>query len=336
MIFSANSRPLLGRYVEPCDQKRACILYLAFYARTGYHRNTSIFKGGLFAMTHKKGQPFWMRMALVVVASFVMAFTIKSFARPGGIFSGGFNGISLLIIACCEKFLAISPPFALVNYTLNLIPLYISFRYLGKNLTVLSVACVALIGFLTDALPAVSITQDPLLVAVFGGIFNGLAVSLCLLANASGGGTDIIGLFMAEIKGRDCWNAIFLINVGVLTLAGILFGWDKALYSIIYQFVSTQVIHALHKRYQRHTLWIITDRPEEIYQMIAAVTNHDATLFKGVGCYKRQERPMLYSVVSSDELKLVCSRIHAIDPTAFVNIQRTEMLNGRFYQKPND
>ena len=111
---------------------------------------------------------------------------------------------------------------------------------------------------------------------------------------------------MGEIKGRDCWNAIFLMNVVVLGIAGMLFGWDKALYSIIFQFVSTQVIHTLHKRYQRHTLWIITEHPEEIYQMIAEVTNHDATLFKGVGCYKRQERQMLYSIVSSDELKLVC------------------------------
>lgn len=287
-------------------------------------------------MARRKQQPFWQRVALIVLAAFVMAFTIKSFARPGGIFSGGFNGISLLIIACFEKFAGISPPFALINYTLNLIPLYISFRYLGKKLTILSVLSVVLTGFLTDALPAFPITQDPLLVAVFGGIFNGLAVSLCLLANASGGGTDIIGLFMGEIKGRDCWNAIFLMNVVVLGIAGMLFGWDKALYSIIFQFVSTQVIHTLHKRYQRHTLWIITEHPEEIYQMIAEVTNHDATLFKGVGCYKRQERQMLYSIVSSDELKLVCSRISAIDPKAFVNIQRTEMLNGRFYQKPTD
>lgn len=276
------------------------------------------------------------RLLLIVLASVLMAFTIKCFARPGGIFSGGFNGISLLIIACCEKFFQISPPFSLVNYTLNLIPLYIAFRYLGKRLAWLSILCVGLIGMLTDIIPSVPITTDPLLVTVFGGILNGVAVCLCLFANATGGGSDIIGLFMAEIKGRDCWNAIFMMNVVVLCTAGVLFGWEKALYSIIFQFVSTQVIHALHKRYQRHTLWIISDHAEEIYQMIAQVTNHDATLFKGVGCYKRQERQMLYSIVSSDELKLVCSRIRQIDPKAFVNIQRTEMLNGRFYQRPTD
>lgn len=288
-------------------------------------------------MAKKKGaMTMPQRVVLVVLASFVMAFTIKSFARPGGIFSGGFNGISLLIIACCEKFLHISPPFSLVNYTLNLIPLYIAFRYLGRKLTVLSILCVVLIGSLTDLLPVVQITTDPLLVAIFGGILNGFAVCLCLFANATGGGTDVIGLFMSEVYGRDCWNAIFMMNVCVLCTAGVLFGWDKALYSIIYQYVSTQVIHALHTRYQRKTLWIITEHAEEVYQMIAQVTNHDATLFQGVGCYKRQPRQMLYSVVSSDDLKLVCNRIREIDPKAFVNIQRTEMLNGRFYQRPND
>ena len=125
-------------------------------------------------MAKRKEQTFAQRMVLTIAASFIMAFTIKSFARPGGIFSGGFNGISLLIIACCEKFLSFSPPFALVNYSLNLIPMYISFRYLGKKLTTLSIVCVVLVGFLTDILPAVPITYDPLLVAVFGGIFNGL------------------------------------------------------------------------------------------------------------------------------------------------------------------
>ena len=110
-------------------------------------------------MARRKQQPFWQRVALIVLAAFVMAFTIKSFARPGGIFSGGFNGISLLIIACLEKFAGISPPFALVNYTLNLIPLYISFRYLGKKLTILSVLSVVLTGFLTDALPAFRVRE---------------------------------------------------------------------------------------------------------------------------------------------------------------------------------
>lgn len=276
------------------------------------------------------------RLAYVIAASVIMSFTIKSFARAGGTFPGGFNGLTLLLQRCLEQFFSIKVPFSLINYTLNIIPIYIGFRYMGRKMTVLTLITVATVGVLTDVMPALPVTDDPLLLAVFGGILSGLAICMCLFGDATGGGTDMIGLFLAEVRNIDSWDYIFLANVGVLLLAGALFGWDKALYSIIYQFVSTQVLHALHKRYQQHTLWIITEHPEEVYQEIKNCTNHDGTLFTGIGCYQQRERPMIYSVVSSDEVRLVLRRIRTVDPKAFVNVMRTEQVNGRFYKRPND
>lgn len=276
------------------------------------------------------------RLAYVIAASVVMAFTIKSFARAGGMFPGGFNGISLLIQSCLSRFGGVEVPFSVINYTLNILPIYIGFRYIGKKLTIFSLITIVLIGVLTDVVPALPLTDDLLLIAVFGGLLNGLAVCLCLFGDATGGGSDMIGLFLAETRGIDSWNYIFAANVCVLAVAGVCFGWDKALYSIIYQFVSTQVLHALHKRYQQQTLWIITERPDEVYEEIKRCTNHDATVFSGVGCYMRRERPMIYSVVASDEVKLVLSRVRKVDPKAFVNVIRTEQVNGRFYKRPND
>ena len=72
----------------------------------------------------------------------------------------------------------------------------------------------------------------------------------------------------------------------MLAIAGAMFGWSIALYSIIYQFCSTQVIQWLYKRYKKETLFIISDKSDEIYQIIKETTHHDATLFKGVGCYE--------------------------------------------------
>lgn len=74
----------------------------------------------------------------------------------------------------------------------------------------------------------------------------------------------------------------------ILLIAGGLFGWSIALYSIIYQFCSTQVIQFMYKRYQKMTLFIISDKSEEIYHAIKNTTNHDATLFKGIGCYEEK------------------------------------------------
>jgi len=218
---------------------------------------------------------------------------------------------------------------------LNLIPIYIGVRYLGKRFTFFSVYVIVVSSILTDLLPNVAITSDILLISVFGGIINGAAVGLCLLAGASAGGTDFISIYFSEKKGIDTWNYIFMANICILVAAGLIFGFDKALYSIIFQYATTQIIQMLHKRYQKHTLLIITEQPNVIYGRIKAITNHDATLFKGIGCYQGAERNMLYSVVSSDEVDKVMAAIKETDPGAFINSIKTEEIGGWFYSKPN-
>lgn len=151
---------------------------------------------------------------------------------------------------------------------------------------------------------------------------------------ASGGGTDFISIYFSEKKGIDAWNYIFASNVVILVTAGILFGFDKALYSIIYQFTSTQVIQMIFKRYQKDTLLIITSVPEAVYGKIREITKHDATLIEGIGCYEGAQRHILYSVIGREQVDVVISAIKKIDPKAFINVINTDQVNGRFYKKP--
>ena len=220
--------------------------------------------------------------------------------------------------------------------SLNAIPVFISFKFIGKKFTGYSCLMIVLSGILTDVLPGYPVTHDTLIVCVFGGIINAFAISLCLFANATSGGTDFIAIFFSEKYGIDTWNYIFAANVIVLLIAGSLFDWNEALYSIIFQFTSTQVLHFLYKRYQKQTLFIITENPGKVYEEIRDITNHDATLFKGIGCYRNQECNMLYSVVGSDEIRKVVTKIKEVDEKAFINIMKTEQITGRFYKRPND
>ena len=75
----------------------------------------------------------------------------------------------------------------------------------------------------------------------------------------------------------DAWNYVLLGNAAMLAVAGFLFGWDKALYSIVFQFASTQIVHMLNPRYKRTTLFIISDKSEDIYEHIKDSTHHGAT-----------------------------------------------------------
>lgn len=276
------------------------------------------------------------RILMIIAASLIMALNLKSFVRSGGLIPGGFTGLTVLLQEIGLLFWNIEIPFSVVNVLLNAVPAYISFKFIGKKFTALSGLMILLTSVFTDMLPAYPATTDILLVAVFGGLFNAVAISICLFARATSGGTDFIAIFLSEKLGIDSWNYIFAGNVVIIVIAGMLFGWDKALYSIIFQFTSTQVLQALYKRYQKQTLLIVTSHPDEIYEAIKSITNHDATLIKGIGCYEKKERNIIYSVVGRDEVRKVLNAVKKTDPHAFVNMIRTESLSGRFYQRPND
>ena len=276
------------------------------------------------------------RVMLVLLGALVMALNIKIFVRAGDMFPGGFTGLTLLIQRTAARYFQIALPYTLINLLLNAFPAAISFKYIGKRFTLYSGLMIVATSVLTDLLPSLEVTSDPLLISVFGGIINGCAISLCLSANATSGGTDFIAIYFSEKKGVDTWNYVLAGNVAMLVVAGLLFGWEKSLYSIIFQFVSTQVLHALYKRYQKQTLLIITDHPDEVYRIIRDNTHHDATHFMGIGCYEGKEKHMLYSVISAEETSRTIEGIREVDPKAFINCIGTEHITGRFYSSPHD
>ncbi|MDO5134974.1 MAG: YitT family protein [Eubacteriales bacterium] len=273
------------------------------------------------------------RYGCAIAAAVIFAVNIKTFVRAGGLYPGGFSGLTLLIQGIFEEFWEITLPFTVINLPLNIIPIIIGLRFIGKRFTLSSCCVIVLSGLLTDIIPAQPITYDPLLISIFGGLINGLIVSLCLIGNTCSGGMDFFAIYFSEKNGRDIWDYILCVNACILLVAGMLFGWNKALYSIIFQFTSTEVVQLLHQRYKKHTLFIITRYPKEVYQEISHLTNHSATQIQGTGCYTGEETSMLYSVVSREEAKLLVKKVHEIDPAAFVNIIKTDYINGRFYHK---
>lgn len=276
------------------------------------------------------------RILVICVAAVIMATNIKTFVRTGGLYPGGATGLSILIQEVGRIFFHKELPYTVVNLLVNAVPVYIGFRYIGKKFTMYSCLMIVLTSILTDIIPGYVITYDTLLISIFGGIINGTVISLCLMMNATTGGTDFISIFLSEKKGMDSWNVILGINVVILSAAGILFGWDKALYSIIFQYSSTQVLHMLYKRYQKETLFIVTNNPKDVCDAINELSGHGATIMSGEGYYEGRERSVVYSVVSKEESGKVIKGIRQVDPNAFINAVKTEELMGRFKYKQTE
>ena len=276
------------------------------------------------------------RLFGVIAGGLLMALNLKTFVSAGGLLPGGANGLTVLTQRIALSYFNVSIPFSLLNITINLIPIYIGFRFVGKKFTFYSLIMLLVTGFFTDYLHLAPITSDKLLIAIFGGIMNAMAITLCLWVDATSGGTDFIAIYLSEKKGVDTWNLIFYFNAVILLINGYLFGWDKALYSIIFQFVSTQTLSALYRNYQKLTFFIITDYPHEVAAGIHEVSHHGASIIKAEGAYGHQEKSMVYSVISSMDARKVKIKIKEIDPKAFINTVHSKDIMGRFYMKPKD
>ena len=278
----------------------------------------------------------YLRPFMVVIAAIIMSLNIKIMVRNGGLYPGGATGLTILTQAILQKFFNIEISYTFVNVFWNALPVYIGFKYIGKNFTLFSLFMILLNSVLVDMIPKYTLTSDILLISVFGGMLNGLAISLCLMVDTTTGGTDFISIFLSSRYNVDGFNLVLGLNAVILITAGVLFGWDKALYSIIFQYVSTQTIHLLYRNYAQVTLFIISNKVDEISEMIHAIAQHGATIIRGEGSYKNDERKMIYSVINESSEKAIVSNILAIDPKAFVNCVRTKEIRGHFNQMPKD
>ncbi|MEE1259061.1 MAG: YitT family protein [Paludibacteraceae bacterium] len=276
------------------------------------------------------------RILVIIIAALLMAVNIKTFVQAGNLLPGGATGLTLLIQRAVKLFFDLDIPYSPINILLNAIPAFIGFKFIGKKFTIYSCLMIFLVGLFADLIPAYTITDDVLLVSIFGGLINGAAISICLSVEATSGGTDFIAIYMSEKKHMDSWNFVLGINAVILSVAGLLFGWDKALYSIIFQYASTQTIHLLFQHYQKETLLVVTKHPELVSEIIHAKSHHGATIIKAEGSYEHKETFIVYSVIGKDQYISIVSIIKQEDPDAFINTIDTESLTGRFFHKKTE
>lgn len=277
-----------------------------------------------------------LRVAKVLLSAFMLAFSVNVFLEPAGMLSAGFGGVSLLIQRVVRAFLGVEVPFSALNLALNAIPAIAAFFIVGRKFFVFSLISIVAFSFFVDWLPSFAFVDDIFLNTVLAAVVGGVASAIALNANASGGGTDFIAMIFSTKFNIAVWNYVFLFNVLILTISGVLFGAKPALYSILYQFGSTQILNRLHNRYQRKTVFLITSAVEPITTDLRNLTHHGVTVFEGIGSYSMQTRYLLYMVVSKTDIALIkryLKETHQEDKV-FMNIGESESLEGRFYMEP--
>lgn len=270
----------------------------------------------------------------IVIASLFSATAIKLFVQAGTLVPSGVAGLTSLLIMEIEKFLNYNLSFSLLYLIINLGIISFVFKHLGVKFLTLSLLHVLLTSLFVELLPASFLTNDMILIAIFGGIINGIGVSIALRMNGSAGGTDFIAIYYSMVKNKPMWNKIMFFNVAMLLYFGWQYNWNLAFYSIIYQVLSTLIIDTYHDRYKLSSIRIITTEPNEVGDEILKNVRHGMTKLDGMGMYKKREKSMLYMVVNAFEVDLIVDAVKIIDPYAFIEIASVQRIEGNYRQKP--
>lgn len=273
-------------------------------------------------------------LTAVTVSALIYACGFNVFVRSGNLFPGGFAGLSRLISMVLNDWCHISISFSIIYFLLNFLVTVPVLRRTGRKFILYSVLWYSLSSLFTGIIKLPMITRDPLLIAVFGGLINGFAVGLALRCNASSGGTDFLAIDLSMRLNRPTWNYIFAFNAMVLFLAGLLYGWERALYSIIFQYVSKEVVNMMHERYKITRLQVVTDHADEICSEVFSICRHGITKVRCIGAYSNREHDLLMLSINNNQLKEVEACILRIDPHAFMSLTHVERIIGNYYQKP--
>ena len=270
----------------------------------------------------------------ILIGSLIVAVNMNTFVEQGKLVPGGFSGLAKLIQRVGLTFFDMKISFTFLNVLFNAVPAMFAFKLVGKRFTILSCVSLLVVSVLVDSLPVIPITGDILLISVFGGIINGLGMSLILNNRASGGGTDFIAMSLSAKYKISTFNYMLIFSAVIILISGAIFGMDKALYSIIFQFCNTQVINTFYKKYKKKTLLIVTDNPAEVSADLLELTNHSSTILKGFGFYSANKKYLIYTVLSDGDVKKMKKRIREKYPNTFVNVINSSDVVGNFYIQP--
>lgn len=273
-------------------------------------------------------------LCAVILSGFMQATIIEVFMRPLNLLSSGFTGVAILVEKITSTYLGFTFSTSLGMLVLNIPIAFFCCKSISKRFTFFSLLQVIVASFFLKVIHFEALFDDRLLNIIFGGFLYGMQAVIALKANASTGGTDFIALYISNKKNKSIFSYVFIFNACLLIIFGMMFGWENAGYSILFQFISTKTIDTFYNRYARMTLQITTSKPDAVIQCLIKNYRHGLSRVDGIGGYSGRNISLIHVVVSSYEVGEMVALMRTVDPHVIVNVMKTENFYGGFYLKP--
>ncbi|MEC1524018.1 YitT family protein [Neobacillus niacini] len=267
---------------------------------------------------------------IVTVGAFLNALAINLFLIPANVYSSGFTGAAQLLSKVLSEQTPLNISMGFLLLLLNIPVAILGWFKVGKSFTVYSFLSVVLSSLFLELIPITQVSKDILLNSVFGGVILAVGVGLTLKWGASTGGVDIIAMVLSRMKDKPIGSYMFIMNAVIIITAGFLYGWEKALYTIVSLYASTRVVDAIHTRHAKLTAMIVTKKADELKKAIHSKLVRGITMIPAKGAFSNEARDMLMIVITRYELYDLERIISEVDPNAFTNIVQTTGIYGFF------
>jgi len=276
---------------------------------------------------------FLVEIFLIMMGVLSAGFGLRGFLLPNKFIDGGAVGISLLISALTH----LSLPLLLI--IVNTPFIILGYKIIGRLFAIKTAVAIAALAVVVAVIPYPQITQDKLLIAIFGGFFLGLGIGLAVRGGGVIDGTEVLAISLTKRLGLTVGDIILVINIIIFSVAAYVLSVETALYSILTYLSASRTVDFVIEGIEEYTgVTIISVKSEMIREMIIEVMGRGVTTFKGEkGFGKRGHREgeikIIYTVITRLEVSKLNVEIEKIDPHAFVVMSSIKDTKGGMIKK---
>ena len=266
---------------------------------------------------------------MITVGAVVAAFALEEFLVPFTILDGGVVGISMIISQLWGV------PLGVLTIALNIPFMIVGFKRLGMRFLVKAIyAMVVFSSFLGVFEHMKEVTNQEILVVVFGGVLLGIGVGLILRYGGCLDGTEIVAMLLSHHMEFSVGQIVLFFNIIIYAAAGFLFGPDRALYSLLTYFITSKVIDIVENGMEQgKSVMIITDHGKDIADKIYSQLGRTCTQMEGKGMVSNGKKTVLYCVITRVEVPAIKKIINDADVSAFMTISDVSEIVGNHIKR---
>lgn len=270
----------------------------------------------------------------IVIGILSAGFGLESFILPSNFIDGGATGISLLASEVFKQ------PLSIVLILVNIPFIIIAYRQMGQSFAIRTVFAILGLALAIVVVPYQPITNDKLLVSVFGGFFLGAGIGFAIRGGAVLDGTEVLAIFLSRKSSASIGDVIMMINIVIFSVAAYLLGIETALYSMLTYLAASKTVDFLIEGIEEYTgVTIISPKSAEISNMIVEKLGRGITVYTGKGGYGKRgytsnsNMNIIFTVITRLEITKLQTELDLIDPNAFVVMHSIKDTKGGMIKK---